>query len=477
MPTKTNALLSCLLLLVACAAAEARAAEGDEPPKGRVVESVTVARDPAQHYALYLPASYTRARKHPVLYCFDPGGRGAVPVERFREAAERFGYIVVGSNNSRNGPVAPSVAAARAVWADTRARLSIDDRRLYAAGFSGGARQAVRLNQLCRNCLAGVIACGAGFPPELEPRADARFALYALAGVEDFNFPELKLLDERLARLSFPHRLRVFDGAHQWAPARELTEAVEWMELRAMREARRARDEKFIGELWDRRRAEADTYASAGKLYDAYLARLSLAEDFAELRDASSEAAEASRLATTKEVKKALAEEREQIGRQRALFDQIRALRDGDVRAFAEENDARLPPTTDFRQAVRALRKAADGKEDTGERRVARRTRRQLFAFYYESAANLRARNVESGRVVENLEAAAEFAPDDPRLHFELACAYASDRQKKKALATLKRATELGFDDADAITSSDALAPLRTDDAFKEILTRLRTKP
>src|ERR1700682_4714018 len=78
-------------------------------PKGQVVENIVCAGAPDQTYALYLPTTYSPERKWPVLYAFDPGARGKIPVERFKEAAEKFGWIVVGSNNSRNGPVRSSV--------------------------------------------------------------------------------------------------------------------------------------------------------------------------------------------------------------------------------------------------------------------------------------------------------------------------------------------------------------------------------
>ena len=63
-------------------------------------------------------------------------------MERFQEAAEKHGYLVAGSNNSRNGLFEPSLAAMDAMWRDTHSRFRIDARRRYAAGFSGGARVA-----------------------------------------------------------------------------------------------------------------------------------------------------------------------------------------------------------------------------------------------------------------------------------------------------------------------------------------------
>src|SRR5690349_6772025 len=137
-------------------------------PKGQIVERIEALSDSSQSYALYLPSNYTADRKWPVLYAFDPGARGRIPVERFKAAAEKYGWIVVGSNNSRNGPLEGAVKAWNAMQTDTHQRFAIDDERMYGTGFSGGARAAVRIAIACK-CLAGVMANGAGFPIDLAP--------------------------------------------------------------------------------------------------------------------------------------------------------------------------------------------------------------------------------------------------------------------------------------------------------------------
>src|SRR5215471_5562230 len=80
-------------------------------PRGQIVAKVSCTQAPAQSYALYLPANYDAARRWPILYAFDPGARGKAPVERYREAAERFGWIIAGSDNSRNGNLQASLDA------------------------------------------------------------------------------------------------------------------------------------------------------------------------------------------------------------------------------------------------------------------------------------------------------------------------------------------------------------------------------
>ncbi|MCX6953802.1 MAG: hypothetical protein NTV51_16760, partial [Verrucomicrobia bacterium] len=61
-------LLAALGLSLSLAAAEGMT--------GRILGTVSCARDPAQTYALYVPSNYTPDKKWPVIFCFDPGARG-----------------------------------------------------------------------------------------------------------------------------------------------------------------------------------------------------------------------------------------------------------------------------------------------------------------------------------------------------------------------------------------------------------------
>lgn len=199
-------------------------------PLGQVVECLPSLRDPAQSYAIYLPGGYVTGRRWPILYAFDPRGRGANPVLLFREAAEKHGWIVVGSNNARNGPWKDIYEAVWAVWEDTHARLRIDDARVFAAGFSGGARVATGMARILSIRPAGVIACGAGLAEWLEPSDIAGIPWFGTAGKEDFNLDEMRVLERDLKRLGSPCLLSVFAGGHSWPPAALALEAADWLE-------------------------------------------------------------------------------------------------------------------------------------------------------------------------------------------------------------------------------------------------------
>jgi poly(3-hydroxybutyrate) depolymerase len=163
----------------------------DDFAKGEITTKVVCAADETQSYALFLPSGYTASRKWPVIYAFDPGARGDAPLQRFKNAAEKFGYIVVGSYNSKNGPGVDLTHIVKMLWADTHARFSIDEKRSYVAGFSGGARVAFLVDYAFKGQVAGVIACGAGFPGSTPPPRSLDLVVFSTIGVYDFNYPEL----------------------------------------------------------------------------------------------------------------------------------------------------------------------------------------------------------------------------------------------------------------------------------------------
>src|SRR5262249_28101927 len=131
-----------------------------EFPTGKIVEKVVCQATPNQSYALYLPSSYSAEKRWPALFIFDAESNGPATAELFRPAAERYGYVVVSSNNAHSdGPAQVNVDAMSAMWTDTNARFAIDPRRVYATGYSGGARAACVMARGLPGTVVGVIGC------------------------------------------------------------------------------------------------------------------------------------------------------------------------------------------------------------------------------------------------------------------------------------------------------------------------------
>lgn len=335
-------------------------------PLGEIAGDVRCAADASQSYALYLPSNYTAERAWPVIFAFDPGGRGQRGVEQYRAAAEKFGYIVAGSNVSRNGSWNVSMGAAQAMGADVSSRFRIDERRVYTAGMSGGARVALGVALAAPQMVAGVVASSAGYP-DSKPRKTLPFAVFGTAGTEDFNWIEMRLMDHALTS---PHRLHVFEGGHVWLPSEVAVEAVEWLDLQAMKTGRLARDAARLTEMYARRHAAA--LASSGEWERCRLLE-ALAADFAGLREVDDIVRQAAALRRGKAAKDAAkAETAEEQTERRMLSDildweqQLRA--DGQrAEAFAR-----------LREQWKRMNAAGAGAADTAERRIARRVMRGL---------------------------------------------------------------------------------------------------
>jgi predicted esterase len=463
--------LSVMVVLLAHSAAYAQT---DSIPRGQIVERVEALNDSSQSYALYLPSNYTADRKWPVLYAFDPGARGRVPVERFKEAAEKYGWIVLGSNNSRNGPWNVVVNAWNAMLTDTHQRFAIDDERMYATGFSGGARVAVSIATGCK-CLAGVMANGAGFPVDVAPLPEMHFVFFGAAGVDDFNYAELKSLQESLTKAGIIHHVQTFDGRHEWPPVSVATAAVEWMELHAIRAGKRPRDDDFINATWQRLLSDARTFEESKKYYEAYQLYLDLAQTFKGLRDVAEIETKVNQLAGSREVKAAIREEQSQIRKQRELESRLNSLiAVRDSGASTNQNEEGVDAGNLLPKILNDLRKQSKAVDDSTQRRIARRVLDGLFIGLIEQGRSLLQTEKSSSDSIKLFKLATEVNPDRPGPFFYLAWAYAANGDKKKSLQSLNTAVEKGFSDTAMITANKAFDSLRNDPEYQQIMARLK---
>ncbi|HMB27148.1 MAG TPA: hypothetical protein VKS99_03545, partial [Blastocatellia bacterium] len=372
MMTKPRKICSLAMAVIPSLAFFSLRAHAQDLPAGKIIERVVCLKDAGQSYALYLPPNYTADRRWPVIYAFDPGARGIRPVERFKDAAEKYGYIIVGSNNSRNFPDRPLAETVNAMFDDTQTRFSIDQNRVYTAGMSGGARVAgivaQSLAQSPGGGAAGVILCGAGFSEAKPPDKPLPFPVFGVAGVEDFNWIELRQLHKALDSIGSANRFVTFDGDHTWAPSDSFLTAVEWMELQAMKSGRRGRDEKLIAELFDKMTAQARADESAKRVYEAFLKYEAIAKDFNGLREAPEFAKRADELRSSKEVKDRLKQEKAAEQAQRQRSQEFFAARE-------QLNTAENPAVAmmGIKSIISDLRKKAASRDESVERLAARR--------------------------------------------------------------------------------------------------------
>ncbi len=443
-------------------------AAAQDVPRGAIVDKVVCRAAPGQSYALYLPSGYSPDAQWPILYALDPGARGRLPVDRFKDAAEKLGFIVAGSNNSRNGPMEASQAAINAILTDTTSRFSLDARRVYFTGFSGGARVAVAAGAAMAGRVAGVIGFGAGFPPTMPPSASVAFAYFAAAGTDDFNYPELLVVDRRLEELKLPHRFLVFEGGHEWPSEAICARALEWMEIQAMRSGRRTRDPGHTEEMFAASAADAAAEEQAGRAYLAAGRYEAIASDFAQLHDVSTCEQKARQLAQSKEVRDARAALKESVGVQETLSAgmQRRVL-------AALTGDDTFAGTSELLSEAARIKKQADTARRPADRMAARRVVTSTWIWLNEGVdADFERGNFSLAAT--RLRVMSQLRPESANVEVRLARACTRAGNRKQAIDAIGRAIAKGFTDADALEKEPDLAALRQEPAFREILARLR---
>ena len=236
-------------------------------PAGKLIEKVVCKTDPSQSYALYIPIKASDAPL-PVIYLFDPHGDGTLPLKKYRSLADAYGYILAGSNNSKNGN---DWASTENIWRhlsdDSRSRVKINEARVYTCGFSGGAKVASFI-ALQHPGIKGVIAGGAGLP-DGAPAADHNFSFTAVAGEGDMNLTDLVALDDNLSRTRTRHRIIIFDGKHEWAPESVMNLAFAGLQFDAIRQGAISKDNALIGRYVANSKTRLTTYIQSHRLIKA----------------------------------------------------------------------------------------------------------------------------------------------------------------------------------------------------------------
>jgi predicted esterase len=445
-----------LLSAPATSAGEAQVVRGGITPR------VVCAADPRFSYALYLPKDYERGRPWPVLFLFDPRGRGIVAAEIFAEAAAAHGFVLASSNDTRSDdPSAPNAEAITAMWADTHYRIDVDPKRRYAAGFSGTARLAVRLGMTEPGPLAGAIAVGGLLVEEARPKKTWPFALYGAAGDEDFNHPEMWALDDLLAANRTPHRIAGFAGGHEWLPKSLAMEALDWFAVRAG--GGRAPDAAVIDRYRATVSARANALEGAGRPGEALRVWQGLAEDIA----GSSAAAEhVHRLGAP--ARRDLERVRKQVERDRAWM----KAANQSITALARDTPPPLRRLLGQFQ-VDALRKQASSPDPVLAHSAARRLNAVATSAAYYVPEYLKASGIP-GNAARWYELAAAIEPESPAPHLGLARVHARSGNRKAALAALRAAAARGLRITRQRLAEDLeLAVLAGDPAFEEVLKSL----
>lgn len=405
---------------------------------GTIISSIVAADNQQQTYALYLPSYYTANRSWPIIYVFDPLARGELALRQFQHAAELHGFIIAASNNSRNGLWKPQAQAAEAMLTDTQQRFSIDTKRIYFAGFSGGARVSSQLALLCK-CAAGVLLSGAGFPRNAPPSLPSKFAVFSAVGDADFNYAEVIPLQNVLDKAGQPHWLRVFQGPHDWAPPPVMDEALAFFRLQAMKSGLEPGDQLFTSSQLDVAVARATADQNPLSAWREFRQIVSTYDSLADVNPYRSKAAS---LEKDKSVRDLLKREREAFDEQDRLNGEIFAAIPSQSDS---DNDERVTPSA--LQLTRDLRQRSATEKRPDRALILKRSLGGIFIGAIESGSDaLDKKNF--ALAAKYFACAAEANPESEWVFRQLAVARSLSGDRKGAIDALRSARRLAVDPA-----------------------------
>ncbi len=445
--------ISALFFLLACSNGNTNKTDDNEVNQksfqpGKLVEKVICSQNPEQSYALYLPSYFNSSKSYPIIIVFDAHARGKMAVKRFVEASEKFGYIIVASNNAKNG-LEEIDNVVNTLFIDALALPGVDKKRVYTAGFSGGARVASS-TAIYKGGIKGVIACAGGMPTTGQ-ELSRKFDFAGIVGLDDFNYHEMKTLNKALNENGFTSQLFTFDGSHDWPLPAVLSKAVEWLELMAMKRKEIPTNDNLVRNYLSAYSDSINTYVMYGLNYRAYLLYNIFLKDLDGLYDITDFKKSYEALLQNPDIDKSIkaeeASNKNELSKQETLLNMFKS---GNY--------------TGLKNEISNLNKSILDKDA-----VVVHASKRLLGFigmlsyvYTENAVNSQNKAAYNGVI----EIYAMVDPKNPDKEFYKACQAMMDSQPDKALEYLQKAVQLGYYDADRLQIIGYFEQLRTKPEF-----------
>lgn len=239
--------------------------------KGGVTDSLPIPGMSNKTYAFYAPTNYTTDRKWPVVFVFDPKGRGSTTANLFRKAAEEQQYLVASANiDLKAEPIDSIVKTATAMMNSIFSAFPIDPVQVYTAGMGEGAQVASALPLFYKQ-MAGVMAIGNSFVNREYVDKSNPYMFIAIAGDKDYMVYEMEEYLRFFDDLDFRTDVYYFDGKEdQWPETAVISNAMTGFTLEAIKKGNRVADKDFIQKLYQNEIGYTEQLVRTRNYYEAY---------------------------------------------------------------------------------------------------------------------------------------------------------------------------------------------------------------
>jgi dienelactone hydrolase len=423
--------------------------------KGKCTYDILCRLDSGLSYALYLPSGYDTLRQWPVIIAFDSHGDGRLPVNLMKKQAEKYQYIIVGSNNSRNG-LASEVTSAiyDGILKDLSWRFSLDPKRIYTMGFSGGARVAA-YQGIYKKGIRAVIGCSGGLPSNAS-LTGVSFNYLGVVGTLDFNYLEMNQLFKQLDATQTPHYLMTFEGTHTWPPDSCIEDIFAYLQMDALKEGLLSNDtQSWKQSLESSLKMSSDKAIQSHQWLNALEINNLGVELFKGLPESAEFEAEIIQIKSKKETLGAMQQQESWLSKEQSLQQEYLSYLGTKSSGW-------------WNSEVQRIEKIASRQGGTEESRVYRRLLSYMSLACFMNASQAR----NSGQ----WDAFGYFVsiygivdPENNETAYLQAVNEMHSRQSAKAIESLKRAFKMGFNDCTRLMNDTTFSSLRENSQFIDL--------
>ena len=408
---------------------------------GEVIDQVPV-QNSSETFSLYLPTKFDPDQLSAIVFIFDPSGNGNNGVRTFVESAEKFNYILVCSNATKNGiPYETNFASANKLFQTIFSTYRIDEKQIYAAGFSGGARLASSIATLT-NKFQGVIACGAGMPinNKYNPKKNL-FSFVGLVGDRDMNYQEMINTKQALDTLGVTNELLIYGDTHRWPPTAQIQRAFEWLEVRAYQKNVRRPNQNTINFLYQKQYRFADSLFRQ-KQYIRALSELKHVHlGFEHFMDTDSIQKRIIEIENSSAYKKAKSEYLQYLEVENRLYERYYNMYQREILVGVSKDNFSW-----WKKELKSLNERIAKTKIREEKNAYERVKFLFQGGLYQSSMSFVV-SKDYQRALHCDQLSVLISPDNPYSHYRLAISYARNNDFSSMIKSLKRSKELNLRD------------------------------
>ncbi|MDX1761529.1 MAG: hypothetical protein R3218_05190, partial [Christiangramia sp.] len=234
-------------------------------------DSLPIPGEKDKTYSLYVPRDYSTEKKLPLVFVFDPLGRGAGTANLFRSAAENQSYLIASANiNLKTQPIDSMIKTATAMVNGVLETFPVNAELVYSSGMGEGAQLSSALAHIYKN-MDGVMSIGNSFVNPSYIDKNSPYMFIGMAGKKDYMVYEIEKYLKFYDEIDFPTEVYYFDGKEdEWPDANVVSNALAGFSLMAIRKGLRENDPEFIQDMFEMEMEYSESLRRTRHYYAAY---------------------------------------------------------------------------------------------------------------------------------------------------------------------------------------------------------------